>query len=67
MPKKIVTYKPDCALHCDSRSQPCAGTRFELIAERPATDNDYRCLTCGAIVVGDEHSLAINRSHKKSM
>lgn len=65
MPKQMVTHTSECASHRDSRSQLCTGSRFKLITERPETDNDYRCLTCGAIVVGDEHRLAINRLSKE--
>jgi hypothetical protein len=61
MSKQIVQYLADCAKHLDARGNSCNGTRFHLVSERFGAENEYRCATCGQILVGDEQCLAINR------
>jgi hypothetical protein len=61
-----VTMSFDCARHFGPTEKPCDGRIFVVQNRRQGAEIEYRCLTCGAVVVGDGDCLVMNRRTSKN-
>ena len=64
MTERVINFSCSCAKHSDPNGKPCAETRFKLRQEHMGASNEYQCLTCEQILIGDEHCLDVNRHRK---